>query len=249
MQHPFRLLRPVLFVCGLAALMCAQRAYAEAPPPVDPLSHVAEALAHGRTLRIVAFGSSSTEGVGAHSPAASYPSRLQVELNARLGDGGATVANRGIGGEDVDDMMKRLPGIIAGHPDLVIWQTGTNDPLRNVDPAHFSELTRQGIAAMQAAGIDVMLMGPQLCRKLAETVGAQRFRDVVRDIGADMHVPVIHRYAMMQQWLQRHMLTETQMLSPDGLHMADAGYALLAKEVAHTILAGRRPGRTVTAAQ
>jgi hypothetical protein len=102
---------------------------------------------------------------------------------------------------------------------------------------------------MQAAGIDVMLMGPQLCHKLADSGGAQRFRDVLREIGADMHVPVIHRYTMMQDWLRRHMLTETQMLSPDGLHMADAGYALLAKAVAHSILAGHRPGRTVTAAQ
>ncbi len=220
-----------------------------APPSPDPLPHVAQAIAHGQALRVIAFGSSSTEGVGAASPAASYPSRLQVELNARLGGSGATVINRGIGGEDVDDMMRRLPGIIAEHPDLVIWQTGTNDPLRGVDPQHFTDLTRQGIAAMQAAGIDVMLMGPQLCRRLAETADAQRFRDAVRVIGDEMHVPVIRRYTMMQEWLARHMLTETQMLSPDGLHMADAGYALLAKAVAHSILANHHATRALTASK
>ena len=215
----------------------------------QPLPHVAQALADGQPLRITAFGSSSTEGVGAATPAASYPSRLQAELVARLGAGGATVANRGIGGEDVDDMMRRLPAIIAEHPDLVIWQTGTNDPLRGVDPAHFSQLTRDGIEAMRAAGIDVMLMGPQLCRRLAQTADAQRFRDAVRAIGADMHVPVIHRYAMMRDWLARHMLTETQLLSPDGLHMADGGYALLAKAVAHAILAGHHSTHALTAAK
>lgn len=247
MQHLFRLLRPVLFVCGLAAIMCAQPARAEVPP-ADPLVHVSEALAHGRTLHITAFGSSSTEGVGAHSPAASYPSRLQAELNARYA-GGAVVANRGIGGEDVDDMMRRLPAIIAEHPDLVIWQTGTNDPLRGVELGHFTELTRQGVAAMLTAGIDVMLMGPQLCQRLADSDGAHQFRDAVRAIGDDLHVPVIHRYTMMQQWLARHMLTETQMLAPDGLHMADGGYALLAKAVAHEILANRRPAHALIAAK
>ena len=228
-------------------MTCVRPASAASSP--DPLPHVALALAHGQPLRIIAFGSSSTEGVGAASPAGSYPSRLQVELNARLGGYGATVANRGIGGEDVDDMMRRLPAIIAEHPDLVIWQTGTNDPLRGVDPQHFSELTRQGIQAMRDAGIDVMLMGPQLCRRLAETADAQRFRDAVRVIGDDMHVPVIHRYTMMQEWLARHMLSETQMLSPDGLHMADGGYALLAKAVAHAILAGHRPAHALTASK
>jgi lysophospholipase L1-like esterase len=247
MQHPFRQVWPVLFVCGLAAMMCVRPADA-APPPADPLPHVTQTLAHRQPLRITAFGSSSTEGVGAASPAASYPSRLQVELNARLATG-ATVANRGVGGDDVDDMMRRLPAIIAEHPDLVIWQTGTNDPLRGVDIDHFTDLTRQGIQAMRAAGIDVMLMGPQLCRRLQETAGAQRFRDAVRTIGRDLHVPVIHRYPMMQAWLARHMLTETQLLAPDGLHMADGGYALLAKEVAHTILAGRRPTPALTAAK
>jgi lysophospholipase L1-like esterase len=146
-------------------------------------------------------------------------------------------------------MMRRLPAIIAEHPDLVIWQTGTNDPLRGVDPAHFSDLTRQGIAAMRAAGIDVMLMGPQLCARLADSADAVRFRDAVTAIGADMQVPVIHRYRMMQDWLARHMLTETQLLSSDGLHMADGGYALLAKAVAQDILAGRSAARALTAAK
>jgi lysophospholipase L1-like esterase len=248
MQQLFRRVWPVLFVCGLAAMTCVRPGHAAAPP-ADPLPHVTATLAHGQPLRITAFGSSSTEGVGAASPAGSYPSRLQVELNARLGDGGASVANRGVGGDDVDDMMRRLPAIIAEHPDLVIWQTGTNDPLRGVEVDHFTDLTRQGIEAMRAAGIDVMLMGPQLCRRLAETVGAQRFRDAVRAIGEDMHVPVIRRYTMMREWLARHMLTETELLSPDGLHMADGGYALLAKEVAHTVLAGRRPAGALAAAK
>jgi acyl-CoA thioesterase-1 len=105
--------------------------------------------------------------------------------------------------------------------------------------------TRQGIAAMQAAGIDVMMMEPQLCRRISETPGSLRFRDAVRDIGASMHVPVIRRYAMMQDWLARKVLTEDEMLSPDGLHMADAGYALLAKQVALAVTTGAAPGRVV----
>ena len=49
-----------------------------------PLRHAARRLASGEPLTIVAIGSSSTAGAGASSPAASYPSRLAVELKQRF---------------------------------------------------------------------------------------------------------------------------------------------------------------------
>src|SRR3954471_18519349 len=41
------------------------------------LTHMARRLASGEPITIVAFGSSSTAGAGASSPAAAYPSRLE----------------------------------------------------------------------------------------------------------------------------------------------------------------------------
>ena len=228
-----RLLHPLAgFLAGLALLSPMAAAQ---PAPV--LTHVAQRLHDSKPLRIIAFGSSSTEGVGASSKATNYPTRLAAELSSILPPNEAlTVLNRGIGGEDIDDMMRRLPEIVAEQPDLVIWQLGTNDPLRGVPLDRFSNLTRAGIATLQAAGIDVMLMEPQLCRRLSDTAGSAQYRHAVRDIGAQMGVPVIRRYSLMQLWLERKQLTEAQMLSPDGLHMADGGYALLAKEIAREIL-------------
>ena len=47
-----------------------------------------------------------------------------------------TVVNRGVGGEDAPEMMKRLQtAVIDANPDLVIWQVGTNAVLRDLDPA------------------------------------------------------------------------------------------------------------------
>src|SRR4051794_30745873 len=48
------------------------------------LPRVARQLASRLPVRIVAFGSSSTEGVGATSPSATYPARLEGELNQAL---------------------------------------------------------------------------------------------------------------------------------------------------------------------
>jgi acyl-CoA thioesterase I len=244
-NYGVRRFAPLALVLGVLSIMGAIPASAATVPPhPTALPHVAKSLADGQSLYIVAFGSSSTEGVGASSKAATYPVRLQAELAASLPpELKVTVENRGIGGEDVDDMMRRLPAITAEKPDLVIWQTGTNDPLRNVELDHFIAETRAGIAAFRAAGIDVMLMGPQLCAAMQDKTGALRFRDAVRQIGEEMHVPVIHRYSMMEHWLAHKTLTENQMLSPDGLHMADGGYHLLAMAVARQILGSHAPKR------
>jgi lysophospholipase L1-like esterase len=225
----------------LTGLLIAQSA-AAGPPLSDTLPHVAQRLAAQQPLRIVAFGSSSTEGVGATAKDRCYPSRLQVDLQSELPKGVAvTVINRGIGGEDADDMIRRVPAVIADKPDLVIWQTGSNDSLRAVTIDRFLAETRDGISQMQAAGIDVMLMEPQLSERLAKTEVSDKFRDAVRAIGQEMHVVVIRRYDLMKQWLASGALTYDTMMWHDGLHMTDGGYELLAQSVAETILADSRP--------
>jgi lysophospholipase L1-like esterase len=71
-----------------------------------PLIHVGERLVARKPIKIVAIGSSSTAGAGASSPAASYPSRLAVELGRLYPDVPITVLNRGINGQDA---AERLP--------------------------------------------------------------------------------------------------------------------------------------------
>jgi len=205
------------------------------------LPRVAGRIEHDAALRIVAFGSSSTEGVGASSPDATYPHRLEEFLAAAL-PGRVQVLNAGIGGEDVDDMTRRIPGVIAQKPDLIIWQTGSNDPLRDVPLDRFVSLTRDGILAMRRAGIDVMLMEPQDCAVLRAHPGSLAYRDALRQLAADLGVPLIRRYDLMHAWLAAKLLTPSQMMFKDGLHMGDGGYALLAADVGREILAlGGRP--------
>ena len=40
--------------------------------------------------------------------------------------------NRGVGGEEVGDILKRFDtSVLAEHPDLVLWQLGTNSVIRD----------------------------------------------------------------------------------------------------------------------
>ena len=208
------------------------------------LQHVIDRLATHQLVRIIAFGSSSTEGIGASSPAATYPSRLQAVLTAAWPSRQPVVVlNRGIGGEDADDMARRLPTVIAERPDLIIWQTGSNDPLRGVPLDRFEQETTAGIREIRAAHIDVMLLEPQLCRELDNKPVSVEYRDALRAIGEAMDVTVIRRYDLMRGWLANGVLTPAQMLSPDGLHMADGGYAKLADAIAEDIRRGTEAPR------
>jgi len=230
----FRPLALTRAVAALSVLFLVTGAFAAAPPT---LPHVAHRIEAREPLRIVALGSSSTEGIGATAPDRTYPAVLQTILSHRLA-GGVAVLNRGIGGQDADDMMRRLPGIIAEAPDLVIWQTGSNDALRGVPIDRFERETRDGIAVLLKAGIDVMLMEPQLSERLANTPGSAGYVASVRSLGRALRVPVVRRYDLMRQWLADGDLTKATMMSGDGLHMGDGGYQKLAEAVADAILAG-----------
>ena len=73
-----------------------------------PLPSLATALAARKPVHIVALGSSSTQGIGASSPKASYPVMLQSELRRRFPDSKITVDNLGIGGQLATDMLRRM---------------------------------------------------------------------------------------------------------------------------------------------
>jgi acyl-CoA thioesterase I len=202
------------------------------------LRHCAAKLAGGKPLLIVAFGSSSTQGAGASDPSHAYPQRLSRMLATRL-PVTVTVKNEGIGGQDADDMLPRLlRDVIPEHPALVIWQTGSNDPLRHVPVSRFIAQTRAGLVALREAGIDTMLMEPQVSRVLHEAGGTLAYRDALRALGKEFGVPVIARYELMQRWLAKGTVPSSSLMAPDGLHMGDGGYEALAEEVAREITRG-----------
>src|SRR5262245_2536162 len=98
------------------------------------LHNTARAIARGDALAIVAIGSSSTQGVGASDPAHTYPALLAEELQRRWPRLTVTVMNKGIGGEMAEQMLARFTrDVLPYHPQLVIWQTGSNHTLYRED--------------------------------------------------------------------------------------------------------------------
>jgi acyl-CoA thioesterase I len=224
-----------------AAISCS--APAEFSRLDRPLIATARRLASGQPLTIVAIGSSSTAGAGASSPAASYPSRLAAELKERFPGHDITVLNRGVNGEETDQMMTRFDAdVFAAHPQLVLWQVGTNSVLRDHPLQPHSVQLHQGIDELKAAGADVVLIDPQYS---PQVLAMSETPDMVEQIAVtakEKNVDLFRRFAAMRNWHEVQHLAFDTFVSPDGLHMNDWGYACWAKLMAGAIAeAATRP--------
>ena len=206
-----------------------------------PLHRVAARLKAGEPLTIVALGSSSTRGYGASAPQMSYPSRLEVELRERLPGVAVRVVNRGRNGDEIPQMLERVaPDVVAEHPDLVIWQMGTNAVLHGDTAADEQQPIAQGIAQIQESGADVVLMDLQYAPKVLAKPGYAAMETVIAEAAQRAHVGRFRRFEIMQHW-QASSEDRAWMVGADGLHMTDRGYACLASELADSLIANWRP--------
>jgi lysophospholipase L1-like esterase len=203
-----------------------------------PLPHVASKLAAGEPVVIVAFGSSSTAGYGTSSPEFTYPNRLAAQLRRQYPTASITVINAGKGGEDAPEMMKRLESsVLDAHPDLVIWQVGTNAVLRNLDPGETANLVQDGVARIQAAGSDVVLVDPQYSPRVTEHAeSASKMVKLLGKVAELRHVGIFPRFEVMREWHERQALPIDTFVIADGLHMNDWGYACFAQLLGDDII-------------
>jgi len=196
----------------------------------NPLSRLTQKLAAGTPITIVAIGSSSTAGSGASSPAATYPSRLAVDLKQRFAGHPITVLNRGVGGEEVGDMLKRFDtAVVAAKPDLVLWQLGTNSVIRGHKLGDHGAAIRAGLDKIRSTGADVVLIDPQFVPKVIVSPEAKDMVDLIAATAKAENVDLFHRFDVMKRWRDDDHMAFESFVSPDGLHMNDWSYACMAK--------------------
>jgi acyl-CoA thioesterase I len=200
------------------------------------LDRTAALIEARKPLTIVAMGSSSTQGVGASSATMSYPSRLEQELKDRFPSVEIRVINHGVGGQDVPEELARLGrDVIDEHPDLVIWQVGTNAALRRDDLSADEQMIGRGIAAMRERGIDVLMMDLQYAPRVLARPASAEMERLIAEIARQAHVGLFRRFEIMQEWDHTQQLAPAATIGPDGLHMTDASYGCLANQLAEAL--------------
>jgi hypothetical protein len=163
------------------------------------LKKVTEAVKAGRPLEILVVGSRSS--TIAKSEASAYPARLQAMLHEKLPSVPVNVSVELQFGKIAEEAASTLVKLVEGKkPTLVIWQTGTVDAMRSVDPDDFRGAIEEGVAALQNAGADVILINLQYSPRTETMISPSPYLDNMRMVAQQHDVPLFDRFAIMRQW-------------------------------------------------
>jgi hypothetical protein len=204
----------VLALSLFAGLAATGLAHAEDAPPALPqacevpayllsteslLPKVTEAVKNGRPLTILVVGSRSSTIVSSADSA--YPAKLQAALKERLPSIPIDLSvelQTGKTAEETDPALVKL--VEAKRPTLVIWQTGTVDAMRSVDPDDFRGAVGDGVVALQNGGADVVLINLQYSPRTETMISAPPYLDNLRVVAQQHSVPLFDRFAIMRHW-------------------------------------------------
>ena len=163
------------------------------------LTKVADAVKAGRPLEILVVGSRSS--TIAKSEGSAYPARLQAMLREKLASVPVNVSVELQFSKTAEEAAATLVKLVEGKkPTLVIWQTGTVDAMRSVDPDDFRSAVDEGVAALQNAGTDVVLMNLQYSPRTETMISATPYLDNMRMVAQQHDVPLFDRFAIMHHW-------------------------------------------------
>lgn len=163
------------------------------------LKNVATSLKANRKLDILVLGSRSSSISSAEG--AAYPGRLQALLRERLTGVEVNVAVELRSKRTAEDVAAGLGQLVADRkPSLVIWQTGTYDAIRSVDPDEFLAALGKGVEAVRQAGADIILMNLQYSPRTETMTNPAPYLDAMRVVAQERDVPLFDRFAIMRHW-------------------------------------------------
>jgi hypothetical protein len=198
-------------VAATAMVLCAATVRAE---PADPcavpgyllfgdslLQRVTAAAKNEKVLKIVVLGGPSASLPGPNGASFAFPARLEVALSSRLPNLKVSVTTDIRYRQTAEQMVDNIGKLAAEQkPNLVVWQTGTYDALRGIDPEEFRSAVSEGVEKLHSAGVDVVLMNMQYSPRTDAVVALTAYVDSMRWVAREREVPIYDRLAIMRHW-------------------------------------------------
>jgi hypothetical protein len=165
------------------------------------LARVADAVKISKRLDILVVGSASSLLAVPDGAKASYPARLEAALREKLSGISVNVTTVIQVKKTAEEVAQGLAKLAKERkPTLIIWQTGTVDALRSVDPDDFRAAIDNGLTALADAGTDVVLMNLQYSPRMENMISVTPYVDNMRVSAEEHNVPLFDRFAMMRDW-------------------------------------------------
>jgi acyl-CoA thioesterase-1 len=172
--------------------------------------------AMARPLRILALGSSLTQGYGL-PPGTEFTTQLQAALKEQGID--ASVENAGVSGDTSAGGLSRLDWSLADHPDAAIIELGSNDMLRGVPPEETEKNLRAILARLQKDHVAVLLTGMMAQRNLGADY-VKQFDGIYPRLAKDYHV-------VFYPFFLDGVALNPKLNQADGMHPNPAGVTII----------------------
>jgi hypothetical protein len=168
--------------------------------PEFAMPRVAAAIAK-KHLDIAVIGSASSDLTGPSGANIAYPTRLQAALTNLLPGVTVKVTTYARPRETAEEMQKKLSRIVnEAKPALVVWQTGTADAVRGIDAEDFRVALDDGIATLQQAGVDIVLMNMQYSPRTEAMLAMGAYADAMHLIALQREIDLFDRFSIMRKW-------------------------------------------------
>lgn len=198
------------------------------------LSRVAAFVAKEHRLDILVVGTGSSMLAGAAGAHNAYPARLEAALAKRLPGTAVTVRTDVKSRRSTADMVNDLQKyVLDGKPQLVVWQTGTADAIRGVDPDDFRAALEKGVSVLRAAEVDVILVNMQYSPRTDAMITAGPYAETMRFVAQQHDLPLFDRLSVMKHWSE---IGAFDLSGPNTGHMAEKVHDCLGKLLAELIV-------------
>jgi hypothetical protein len=140
------------------------------------------------------------------------------------------------------NMLAQIRTELAAHRyQLVIWQTGTVEAVRNLPPEDFLSTLTEGVDAVRRQDGDVVLVDPQYSRFLRANAKLDPYLAVMRKAGALPGAALFRRYDLMKFWVDAGQIDLEQAERPQRQDVADQLHDCLGRSLANLVLQAAGP--------
>lgn len=233
------------------------------------LPQVAGVLQPGRTLNVLAIGSATmfgpeaslspgtitSQSLASEGPVTvagtqifnkeaserAFPRQMARHLKALVPGVDVQITVRGGRGLPATDMLALMRTELALHPfQLVIWQTGTVEAVRNLPPSEFGQTLSEGLEIVQAANANLLLVDPQFSRFLQTNSNLDPYILALQQVASLPGVVLFRRFDLMRNWANDGHIDLERTSRADRQKVIEALHACLGRHLARLVLDSAR---------
>jgi hypothetical protein len=170
-----------------------------------------------------------------------FPQQMALALQAAVPGLKVEVVSRGGRGLGATEMLALIRKELATAPfQLVLWQTGTVEAVRNSPPGEFAQVLSDGAEAVDAANANLLLIDPQYSRFLQTNSDLDPYTQALQQTASMPGVMMFHRYELMRTWVTEGQIDLERTPKTDRRKTVELLHRCLGQHLARMVLAGAR---------